>query len=79
MILNTKVGFNIFEYTNMTTLDIAALLGKDEIIVRLLPTIEILKGHKDQINVLYCSYIGGNLSTLEFLLNYNIDSLLCGS
>ena len=79
MILNTKIGFDIFESADMTTLDIAALLGEDEIMARLLPTAEAFKGHEDQIKALHCSCIGGNLSTLEFLLDYGMDSSLCGS
>ena len=78
-ILNAKVGFAFFEHADMTILDIAALLGEDEIVARLLPTAEVFNGHKDQINALCCSCIGGNLSTLEFLLDYGMDSSLCGS
>ena len=78
-ILSTKIGLNLFGSADMTTLDIAALLGEDEIVARLLPTAEAFKGHKNQINALHCSCIGGNLSTLELLLDYGMESSLCGS
>ena len=78
MILNVKIGFDIFESADMTTLDIATLLGEDEITAGLLPTANDFKGHEDQKNALLCSCIGGNLSTLEFLLNYGMDYSLCG-
>ena len=77
--LVSKIGFDIFESADMTTLDIAAVLGEDEIMGRLLPTAEAFKGHKDQINAWYCSCIGGNLSTLEFLLDYGMEPSICGS
>ena len=77
--LSTKIGHDIVGSADITTLDIAALLGEDETIARLLPTAEAFKGHEGQINALHCSCIGGNLSTLEFLLGYGMDSSLCGS
>lgn len=76
--LNIKSRFDIFK-REMTTLDIAALLGEDEIMARLLPAAEAFKGDDDQINALHYSCIGGNLSTLEFLLDYGVESSLCGS
>lgn len=76
--LMNKVGIDIVGHAAMTTLDIAALLGEDEIVASLLPTAEAFKGRKDQINTLHCACIGGNLSTLKFLLDYGVDSSLCG-
>lgn len=77
-LLSHKVGTDILGFANMTTLAIAALLGEDEIMARLLPSAEVFRGSEDQINALHCACIGGNLSTLECLLDYGVDLSLCG-
>lgn len=76
--LDCKIACTTVDYVSMTTLGIAALLGEDEIMARLLPTAEISKRREDQINALHCACIGGNLPTLEFLLDYGVEASLCG-
>ncbi|KAL8906976.1 MAG: hypothetical protein Q9171_006051 [Xanthocarpia ochracea] len=76
--LTHKIGTDIVGYAPMTTLEIAALLGEDEIMARLLPTAEAFKPREDQINALHCACIGGNLPLLEFLLDYGVEAALCG-
>lgn len=78
-ILTAKIRLDIVGSVDMTTLDIAALLGEDEVMARLLRTDEVFKGLESQINALHCSCIGGNLSTLDCLLDYGMDASLCGS
>ena len=76
--LSRKIGSDIVGFDDMTTLEIAALLGEDEVIERLLSNGEAISGHKARINALHCACIGGNLSSLEFLLEYGADLSLCG-
>ena len=76
--LCNKIGSHIVGSHHMTTWDIAALLGEDKIMVKLLPTIENFKACENQLNVLHCACVGGNVSALEYLLDYGIDSSLCG-
>lgn len=76
--LSTKIGSDIVGSDPMTTLEIAALLGEDEIIARLLSNGEAIIGRKARINALHCACIGGNLSSLKFVLEYGADLSLCG-
>jgi ankyrin repeat protein len=76
--LSRKIGLDIVGSDDMTTLEIAALLGEDEVIARLLSNGEAITGRKVQIDALRCACIGGNLSSLKFLLDYGADLSLCG-
>ncbi|MCJ1469374.1 hypothetical protein MMC07_008007 [Pseudocyphellaria aurata] len=62
----------------MTILEIAALLGEDKTLARLLLPAEALFDTKDLINALRCAFIGGNLSSLKIVLDYGVDLSLCG-
>lgn len=76
--LSRKIGSDIVGSDDMTTLEIAALLGEDEVIARLLSNGEAITGRKARIDALRCACIGGNLSSLKFLLDYGVDLSLCG-
>ena len=76
-LLSVKIGRDLLICADLRTVDIAALLGEVETMTGLLPTAEAFKGHEDQGDALHCSCIGGNLSTLKFLLDYGMDSSLC--
>ncbi|KAM0798369.1 hypothetical protein BDR22DRAFT_383111 [Usnea florida] len=77
-ILLTKIGVDIVGHDDMTTLEIAALLGEDEIMARLLSSGEAITGRKARINALHCACIGGNLSSLKILLEYGAEVSLRG-
>lgn len=76
--LSRKIGSDIVGSDDMTTLEIAALLGEDEVIARLLSNGEAITGRKARIDALRCACIGGNLSSLKFILDYGADLSLCG-
>ena len=76
--LSSKIGSDIVGFDNMTTLEIAALLGEDEVIARLLSNGEAITGRKARINALHCACIGGNLSSLKCLLEDGADLSHCG-
>ena len=78
MTLSRKIGSHIVSPDDMTTLEIAALLGEDEVIATLLSNGEAITGRKVPINALHCACIGGNLSSLQIFLDYGADLSLCG-
>ena len=77
--LSIKIGSNIVGLDDMTTLEIAAFLGEDEVTARLLSNGEAIRGRKARTNALHCTCIGGNLSSLKFLLEYGADLSLRGN
>lgn len=76
--LSRKIGSDIVGPDDMTPLEIAALLGEDEVIARLLSNGEAITGRKARINALHCACTGGNLSSLKLLLEYGADLSPCG-
>lgn len=76
--LYRKIGSDIVGSDDITILEIAALLGEDELIARLLSNGEAIIGRKARIDALRYACIGGNLSSLEFLLDDGADLSLCG-
>ena len=76
--LSIKIGSDIVGFDDMTTLEIAALLGEHEVIASLLSKGEAITGRKARINALHCACIGGNLSSLKLLLEYGADLSPCG-
>jgi ankyrin repeat protein len=64
--------------SNMTALDIAALLGDNEYVLRLLLTADSAGNHEQRLNAVHYACIGGNLSTLKLVLDQGVDPLLHG-
>ena len=76
--LSIKIGSDIVGFDDMTTLEIAALLGEHEVIANLLSNGEAITCRKARISALHCACIGGNLSSLKLLLEYGADVSPCG-
>ena len=76
-ILGSKIAIEFWS-SDITTWEIAALLGEDEILFNLPPPPEVFNDRNDRINALDYACIGGNLSTLQRLLDYGVDPSLHG-
>lgn len=76
-VLSVEIGLT--DHSDMTALDIAALLGDNENVTRLVLTNDFSGNRKQQLNAVHHSCIGGNLSTLRLALDRGVNPLAHGT